>query len=238
MKTVYKKLTAVLCAAAIFLLCILSGSALEAKRYLGDIDNDGTVSTADAREILLIALEITSRESLDEEQLLCADVDENGKINSVDARLALLTAIGVEEPEEVSFEFKPRKNELLKKLNEYRLLLSSNELSELSLSDELCAAADDAARIFTEETGSVYINPDGSLYYKALKECGIAFTIAEKSVVESSSDYKAAYKKLTSDERVKKALMSGNYSEIGIGAYSNDGRSFYWCVIFTGNKEV
>lgn len=238
MKSIHKKITAVFLATAIFVLCVSGGFALDVKRYLGDLDNDGEVSSADARSILLVALEITAPENLSEEELLCADVDGNGSVTVADAREALLVALGIKEPCEVVFEFKPQKEELLALINGYRSKLSENSLSPLTLSPELSELADNAAKEFTEETGSAYVNSDGSLYYKSLRDSEVAFTIAQKFVVEAESSCKTAYGKLIDKTGTKKALLSGNYSEIGIGAYSNDGRTFYWCIILTGNGEA
>ena len=98
MKSLCKKITAAVIAAAFLVLSASPAGALDIKRYYGDIDDDGVVSTSDAREILLMALEISDRELTDTDRA-CADVNKDGSITVSDARLALLAAIEITEPE-------------------------------------------------------------------------------------------------------------------------------------------
>ena len=56
----------------------------------GDLNNDGIVSTTDARLAMLIALEDTA---ITAEQLAAADLNGDGKITTTDARLMMLTAL-------------------------------------------------------------------------------------------------------------------------------------------------
>lgn len=237
MKSIYKKIIAIFLAVTVLLLLSFSATAVKVKRYLGDVDGDGVVSTEDARTILLLALEISSGSDLTDEDLFCADVDGNGAVKTADARLALLTAIGVREAEVALIDFNAHEEDILESVNYIRRQILDGENASLVLSEELCEAASEAAREFCEQTGSAYINGEGDLYYKSLEELGIEFTAADKAVAVGDSNYKNAYKTLISNSQTKKALLSSAFEEIGIGAFSNDGKTFYWCVILTGNKE-
>lgn len=234
MKNICKKTVALFLPIAFLFLCSSPATAIKVKRYLGDVDGDGVVSTEDARSILLLALEISSGSDLTKEELICADVDGNGVINSADARLALLTAIGVNDPVDALIDFDAHEEELLSKINYIRRQTLRDENANLVLSEKLCDLAAEAAKEFVENTGSAYVNGDGSLYYKALENAGVEFGAADKAVIVSNSSYKNAYTQFMSSSQTKKALLSSSFDEIGIGAYSVDGVSFYWCVILAG----
>ena len=64
-----------------------------AERKKGDIDNDGSVTPADARVTLRVAVRLEPSENYD---LRYADMDSDGYITPADARLVLRTAIGLE----------------------------------------------------------------------------------------------------------------------------------------------
>ena len=77
------------------LLCMLFATA-SAAASLGDIDKDGTVTSADARLALRAAVGL---ENLTEEEKMLADVDGIPGIASADARLILRVAVGLEQLE-------------------------------------------------------------------------------------------------------------------------------------------
>ncbi|MBO7404159.1 MAG: N-acetylmuramoyl-L-alanine amidase [Clostridia bacterium] len=62
-------------------------------RVMGDLDDDGKVTAADARLALRAAVDL---ELLDEEQIARADVDKDGKITAADARMILRMAVGLD----------------------------------------------------------------------------------------------------------------------------------------------
>ena len=72
-----------------FVLCAVHAAA----RPFGDVDNDGAVTSEDAREILRAAVELTT---LTGETRAASDLDEDGSLSSADARLALRAAVGLE----------------------------------------------------------------------------------------------------------------------------------------------
>lgn len=235
MKSLSKKITAAAVAAVLLVLSALPAGALEIKRYYGDIDDDGVVSTSDAREILLIALEISDKE-LGDTDMLCADVDKNGRVTVNDARLALLAAIEIASPELMPpIPFDPCTEEFLSEINGLRSRYANKALEPLVLSDELSNVAYEAAKEFADVTGTAYYTADGSHYYKLLDDNNISYSVADKFVVAASTNYKKAYRELVDNEQCKKAMLSSNFSKIGIAAYSNDGRTFYWCMFFTGD---
>ena len=65
-------------------------------RYLGDVDGDGRVTSADARLALRAAIELEDY-APGTLQFLYADYDGNGDITSADARMILRTAVALEE---------------------------------------------------------------------------------------------------------------------------------------------
>lgn len=60
----------------------------------GDVNDDGTISSDDARTILRVSVEL---ENIDASAFMKADIDEDGKITASDARLALRLSVGLEE---------------------------------------------------------------------------------------------------------------------------------------------
>ena len=90
-----------------------------------------------------------------------------------------------------------------------------------------------AAQEYATKTGSSFIREDGSHYYKILDEKGIKYTCADKMITTASFGYVQAAQKILTDAQSEKALLSDNFRNIGVGAFSTDGRTFYWCVILT-----
>ncbi len=65
-----------------------------ATQLMGDIDGDGNVSSADAREVLRYSCRLCD---LHEFQLSRADMNKDGTVNSADARLVLRRAVKLDE---------------------------------------------------------------------------------------------------------------------------------------------
>lgn len=63
-------------------------------RYMGDIDNDGKVTAADARTVLRASVGL---EEYRPDRFAYADIDFDGSITAADARLALRMSVGLEE---------------------------------------------------------------------------------------------------------------------------------------------
>lgn len=61
---------------------------------LGDVNNDGRVTAADARLALRISAKL---EAADDMQFLAADVDKNNKITAADARKILRVSAKLDE---------------------------------------------------------------------------------------------------------------------------------------------
>ena len=92
MKRTKIKIISLICAVS---LC-LSGFTLSAAAFIpGDVNGDGSVSAADAREILRFCV---GAHPMTGEIKILADIDGNGTVDAEDARLALLTAIGLAQP--------------------------------------------------------------------------------------------------------------------------------------------
>lgn len=223
--------TAVIVTALIWLSAMPFG-AIEIKRYYGDIDNDGYVTTADARIALMVAAEIYDKQlfGLDFE---AADMNGDNRIQTEDARLILRAAAGqIEKVYMEGYEFNEEPEEFTEILNDYRFEQDRTSI-RLTLSDELCRAAKLAAQEYVLNTDSALVRADGSYYYTILDEMGIEYTRADKMIVKASFGYEQAASNLIADSQSQKAILSNNFSKIGVGAYSADGRTFYWCVIVT-----
>ncbi len=221
-------ISAVLIGALIF-ACIFPYTAIEIKRYYGDINNDAFVTTDDARIALLIATGIYA-DDLSDIDFIAADMDGNKKIDTRDARLVLQTAAGIVKKEYMdSYQFSENSQEFVKRLNLERVQEDSN-LSYLILSEELSEVARIAAKDYATKTGTAFMNSDGTYFNKLLDKQGVSYTLADKIIVTASFGYKEALETALENPQSRKALMSKNYNKIGIAAHSNDGRTFYWCI--------
>ncbi len=211
---------------------MLPTGALEIKRYYGDVDNDGYVTTVDARIVLMCVAGIYEKTllGLDYE---AADMDDDGKLTTIDARLTLQTAAGqLDERFMVGYEFTENHQEFTKLINDYSYE-KDHKLIKLTLSNDLCDAARVAAQEYALKTGSAFIREDGSYFYKLLDEKGIVYNVADKVVIHSGYGYEKAFEDMLNDLQSEKLLTSKNFSKIGIGAYSTDNRTFYWCIFVT-----
>lgn len=72
----------------------LTDPDLPAKRYSGDVDNDGRVTASDARKILRYSVAL---EDISKDNIAYADIDLNGQVTAADARLALRASVSLEE---------------------------------------------------------------------------------------------------------------------------------------------
>jgi uncharacterized protein YkwD len=229
MRKSLKALLAILIVAAVLSVSVIPNGAIEIKRFYGDVDNDGYVTTNDARVILLVVAGIYEK-TLAGVDFAAADMDNDGLITTLDARIALQTAAG-QLPEEfmTGYEFSENHEAFAKIINDYRFDKDHNSV-KLTLSNELCEVARIAAQEYALKTNSAFIREDGSLFYKLLDEKGIEYTYVDKIVIYSGFGYSQAAEEMLEDFQGEKMLSSATYSKIGVGAYSTDNRTFYWCV--------
>ncbi len=203
--------------------------ALEIKRYYGDVDNDGYVTTMDARIVLMSVAGIYGK-TLAGVDFAAADMDNDGKLSTNDARLVLKTAAGqIEESFMTGYEFSEKHEAFVKIINDYRFEKDHKSV-KLTLSNDLCEVARIAAQEYALETGNAFIREDGSLFNTLLDEKGIEYTYLDKIVIYSGFGYEEAAQEMLDDMQGEKMLSSSNFSKIGVGAYSADNRTFYWCV--------
>ena len=203
--------------------------ALEIKRYYGDVDNDGYVTTMDARIVLMSVAGIYGK-TLAGVDFAAADMDNDGKLSTQDARLVLKTAAGqLEETFMTGYEFSENHEAFVKIINDYRFEKDHKSV-KLTLSNDLCEVARIAAQEYALETGNAFIREDGSLFNTLLDEKGIEYTYLDKIVIYSGFGYEEAAQEMLDDMQGEKMLSSSNFSKIGVGAYSTDNRTFYWCV--------
>lgn len=211
---------------------VLPFGAIEIVRAYGDVDNDAYVTTVDARIALMVAAGINDTElyGLD---FKAADLDGDESITTVDARLILRTAAGQLETKYMEgYEFDEQPEAFAEKINDYRFE-KDRKVVKFTLSPELCEAAKIAAQEYVTKTGTALVRDDGTYYYKLLDDMGIEYSRADKMIVSASFGYSQVVDKITGDAQGEKALMNDDYKKIGVGAYSADGRNFFWCVILT-----
>lgn len=212
-------------------LSVIPFGAIEIKRCYGDVDNDAYVTTEDARLALMVAAGI--HDELYGLDFQAADMNKDGYIKTEDARLILRTAAGqLSEVYMEGYEFSEEPEKFAKLINDYRFEKDRRAI-RLVLSDDLCKAAQTAAEEYATQTGTALLRNDGSYYYKLLDEYGVQYTCADKIIVNASFGYSGAASKIFADSQSEKAILSSNFTKIGVGAYSNDGRTFYWCVFVT-----
>ena len=229
MKKVLKLAVCFLLVAGIVFATAVPYGALEIKRYYGDIDNDGYVTTMDARIVLMAVAGIYNK-TLAGVDFEAADLDNDGKLSTNDARLVLKTAAGqLEEDFMVGYEFSENHEAFVKIINDYRFEKDHKSV-KLTLSNELCEVARIAAQEYALETGNAFIREDGTLFNTLLDEYGIEYTYLDKIVIYSGFGYQEAAEEMLDDMQGEKMLSSSNFSKIGVGAYSTDNRTFYWCV--------
>lgn len=227
-----KALVVTVIAVALLWASVLPNSAYEITRYYGDINNDGYVTTEDARIALLVASGIyeTKLYGLDFE---AADVDNDSAISTQDALKILRVAAGQDFGVLMEgYEFSENPEEFANLINQYRFD-ENHDAVKYNLSPELCSAARIAAEEYALKTGSAFVREDGTYYYKLLDELGIQYTCADKIVIHSGFGYEQAVKQIIADSQAEKSLISDNFRNIGVGAFSSDGRTFYWCVFLT-----
>lgn len=228
-----KKIKAII---AVVLVCItvfmvsMPFGAIQVTRLYGDINNDSFVTVQDARIALMIATDIYP-ETVEGLDFQTADIDRNGKISLDDVLTILKTAAGFIPTQPIGdFEFSENGPEFTKLVNTYRVQ-DDPEKSYVVYSSDLSNIAKIAAEEYATKTGTAFTNFDGSYYYKYLDYSGISYEYADKIVISSTYSYKAAVDAMMRNQQSKKALLNGEFTKIGIGAYTKDARTFYWCVI-------
>ncbi|MBR2876524.1 MAG: hypothetical protein IKC01_05240 [Clostridia bacterium] len=234
MKSIVKKIALLLTVSAFIVVSVIPMVAFEVKRYYGDIDNDGDVTVYDARSILRAVIGI-SDENYSEDDFAAADIDLNEKLTTIDARIALRIAAQLEAkvymPE---YEFKKHEKELVQLINDYRKTETDGALANLILSEELSSVADQAAMEFAVQSGTALRRSNGSYYNTLLDDYDIHYNMIDKVMCISTTSYAQGFAKLMKESQSCKALKSANFKEIGIGAFSKDGHTVYWCILLVG----
>ena len=211
---------------------VLPSGAIEVIRYYGDIDDDAYVTTADARLALFVAAGIYDGKlyGMDFE---AADIDSDDKITTVDARQILRTAAGLAAKKKlVGYQFQEQPEVFVKLLNDYRFEQDHTAI-KYSLSPELCDAARLAAEEYAVRTGNALTRDNGKFYYTLLDDMGIEYSAVDKIVVTASANHEKALAAVIADSQAEKTLLRNNFTNIGVSAYSADGRTFYWCIFVT-----
>jgi uncharacterized protein YkwD len=234
MKSILKKIAVLSVVAVLLAVSMIPMVAFEVKRYYGDVDNDGEVSIEDARNILKTAIGI-SENNLSEHDFFAADIDGDGELKVADARRALRIAVQLEAKKFMpAYEFNKHEVEVVSLINDYRKIESDGELKNLILSEELSKVADQAALEFVTQTGSGLRRGDGTYYNTLLDENNIRYQFIDKVMCVSTTSYGQCFDKMVKDAQSSKAFESQNFNEIGVGAYSKDGRTVYWCIVLVG----
>lgn len=232
MKKNIKVVVAAVAVTALIWLSVMPFGAVEIKRFYGDINNDSYVTTKDAQIALLIATGIYT-ETLSGMDFEAADINHDQEIDTVDARMILQTASGLIPKEQMEgYEFDENPKGFLKRVNEYRFKDDADNHS-LMLSEDLCRVAKIAAEEYATKTGTAFVNEDSSYYYELLDKNNISYTYADKIIVVASFGYKEACDAMMKELQSKKAVCSESFENFGVGAYTKDGHTFYWCVFLT-----
>ncbi len=229
MKKSLKIIFGMLLVISVVVASVVPYGAIEIKRYYGDVDNDGYVTTMDARAVLMSVAGIYDK-TLAGVDFAAADIDNDGALTTKDARMVLKTAAGqLEETFMTGYEFSENHEDFVKVINDYRFNKDHKSV-KLTLSNELCQVARIAAQEYALKTGNAFIREDGTLFNTLLDEYGIEYTHLDKIVIYSGFGYQEAAEQMLEDMQGEKMLSSSNFSKIGVGAYSTDNRTFYWCV--------
>ncbi len=230
MKKAFKILVVAVVITAVIVLSVMPFGAIEIKRYYGDINNDNNVTTQDVIIALSVAAGIYTDDLIGMD-FEATDMDDDNSITTNDARLILKTAAGQEFKRQMEgYEFSENPDLFLKKVNEMRV---EEGVSTMKLSKDLCNVAKEAAEEYATKTGTAFTREDGSYYYKLLDEKGVSYTFADKIIIPASFGYKETFDKLIEIPQSKKALCSKNFKKFGVGAYTKDGHTFYWCIFLT-----
>lgn len=230
MKKSFKIFVCAVVITALIVLSVMPLGAVEIKRYYGDVNNDFNITTQDAVIALSIATGIYE-DTLTGMDFECADIVKDNKIDTTDARFILRTAAGQEFKMQMEgYEFDENADLFINKVNTLRI---NEGVSTLKLSDDLCSLARVAAEEYATKTGTAFAREDGSYYYELLDESGISYTYADKMIIPASFGYKETFDELVKVQQSKKALLNKNFKKFGVGAYTKDGHTFYWCIFLT-----
>lgn len=230
MKKALKLIVIAVVITAIIVLSSMPFGAVEIKRYYGDVNNDNYVTTQDVIIALSVATGIYD-DYLTGMDFEATDMDDDNDISTNDARLILKTAAGQELKRYMEgYEFDENADLFLKKVNEMRV---NEGVSTIKLSNDLCNIAREAAEEYATKTGTAFVRDDGSYYYKLLDEKGVTYTFADKIIIPASFGYKETFDEVVKVPQSKKALLSNNFKKFGVGAYTKDGHTFYWCIFLT-----
>ncbi len=109
-----KKLLAILLSA----VCLLTPTLSAGAAAKGDVDADGKVTAADAREALRIAVGLSAAEQ-ESDEFTAADADSDGRVTAADARLILRAAVGLETLRDAAPGEKPDRRAVYAKANRF-----------------------------------------------------------------------------------------------------------------------
>ena len=224
-------ISAILIIALIWIWAVPFG-AIEIKRYYGDINNDSYVTAKDVILALEAATDIIDQ-PLEGMDLDAADLNGDGTVDVNEARQILRMSSGLQAKRFMEgYEFDENAYEFLSFVNEYRKSANKNA-QDLKISEELCNVARIAAEEYATQTGSALTRADGSFYKTLLKENGVKGTLFDKVIIVSSFGHKQTFDSLLKDTQGRKAICSSNFKKFGIGAYSPNGHTFYWCILLS-----
>ena len=196
------------------------------KRYYGDYDNDGQVTTDDARTALRMAVGITPAPTGND--LTCLDTDFDGEVDTDDARYILRMAVGLEPKEYMSdSDFKPDSSVLIAK---NALAREHAELDALQVNAELSKAALKLAeQLYANEDPRFLSN--GEYWFTVVKSMVPKAAYIDACFYCGSGISGAAYTALCADASANEMLLSEQFNSIGAGCYEAPDGLYYWCVI-------
>ena len=83
------------------------------------------------------------------------------------------------------------------------------------------------------KTGTALTRANGTYYYSLLDDMGIEYSAVDKIVITASANHEKALAAVIANSQAEKTLLMNNFTDIGVSAYSADGRTFYWCIFVT-----
>lgn len=239
MKKIMKCLAAV-CSAAVAITAALpffAVSASAAESYeMGDVDQNGVVNSADA---LMIMRHSVGFIQLSDEQAALADVNGDHAVNSADAlgtlQKALIgTASAAKNALRTAVPSASFQEQVVELCNKER---AKYGLSELTLCDELCRAAN--IRVSELQYRCDHIRPDGNKWSTVINDIGYNYLCAGENVAGGIKTPQEVVDEWMNSEGHRENILNPDFTKIGV-AYKfieNSRFGYYWDQLFAGVTE-
>lgn len=221
-----KKLISLILAVVLAAIIPVTCLAAEGRRYYGDVDSDGSVTTTDARLCLRIAAQLDAQPTGND--FRACDIDSNGRILTDDARAILRMA--AELMGKVFLDGSGKPGDILELMRQINSLRADKSLSQLTPVSAVCGAAATLAKEFAE-TGNTVCRPGGAYWYTALTSRNITYTHADADYYKGSEEPTFAIGSLSANTQARSNMLNDYFTKIGVGCYIGTD-AYYWCIIY------